>query len=54
MIEDNSRGQNQALKDFMQNCGYQLSIRLAVNEIYIRRDQAALFEQLKWIILKEG
>jgi FkbM family methyltransferase len=54
IIEDNSRGQNQALKDHMQSCDYQLGVRLAVNDIYIRRDQAALFEQLKWILLKDG
>jgi len=54
IIEDNSRGQNQALKDFMQNRGYQLGVRLAINEIYIRSDQVSIFEQLKWIMLKEG
>jgi hypothetical protein len=52
MIEDNTGGQSQALKDLMQKQEYQLAARLGVNEVYIRRDEAALFEAMKWIKLK--
>jgi FkbM family methyltransferase len=50
MIEDNTGGQE--LKDFMQKHEYSLVARVAVNEIYIRRDEAQLLEALKWIMLQ--
>lgn len=47
LIEDNSKGTNPALHEFMKDKPYKSVGWLEVNEIYIRNDQAELFERLK-------
>jgi hypothetical protein len=48
MIEDNSRGKDPALAEYMRGFPYTLIVRLAVNDIYVRNDQADMFERYRW------
>lgn len=49
LIEDNLYGQDPALRTFMQRFPYHPAGRLAVNEVFIRRDETAVIERLRWI-----
>jgi FkbM family methyltransferase len=49
IIEDNTLGNNEPLKAFMQSQPYQLAARVAINEVYIRNDEPALMAALQRI-----
>jgi FkbM family methyltransferase len=49
IIEDNTLGNNEPLKAFMQNQPYLLGARVAINEVYIRNDEPGLMAALQRI-----
>jgi FkbM family methyltransferase len=49
LIEDNLKGQDPALRNFMKALPYHSAGYLAVNDVYIRKDQNSVIEQLRWL-----
>jgi FkbM family methyltransferase len=50
LIEDNSRGKDPALSQFMQRYPYKSAGHQSVNAIYIHQDEAQIHERLKWML----
>lgn len=51
IIEDNSQGRDPALRNFMSQHPYELAFRVAVNDVYVRKDEAEVLERVKWMTM---
>jgi len=51
IVEDNSRGRDPALRNYMSRFPYTRVHRVAVNEVYARNDEAEIIERAKWMQL---
>ena len=49
MIEDNTHGRDPGIANFMSRFPYELAWRVAVNQIYVRKDEKDLLERAKWM-----
>ena len=50
LIEDNSRGQDPALAQFMQRYPYKSLGHQVVNAIYVRDNEPQIMQRLKWMM----
>ncbi len=51
MVEDNSGGRDKENPEFMQKHGYRYAMLQAVNQVFIRDEDAEIFEELKWMTM---
>lgn len=49
IIEDNSMGRDPALTNYMSGFPYQLALRLSVNAVFVRNDEAEVLQRAKWM-----
>jgi FkbM family methyltransferase len=49
IIEDNSQGRDPAMVNYMSQFPYELAYRIAVNDVYVARSEAEIFERIKWM-----
>jgi FkbM family methyltransferase len=49
IVEDNSQGRDPGLRNYMARFPYELALRVAVNDVYVRKDESEILERAKWM-----